>query len=70
MEEESKHICDFRVVLFLRFYFFIWERESERGREGAGGGTEGEAESLLNRAPNVGLHSGTLRSWPEPKADA
>ena len=31
---------------------------------------EGEADSLLSRESYMGLNPRTLRSWPEPKADA
>jgi len=36
----------------------------------AGGEGEGEAGLPPSREPDVGLDPRTLRSWPEPKADA
>jgi len=38
--------------------------------EGGGADGEGEADSPLSREPYVGLDPRTLRSQPEPKADA
>ena len=35
-----------------------------------GRGREREADPLLIRESDVGLHPGTLKSWPEPKADS
>ena len=68
------------------FYFFkclfIFEREREREREterkwGRGrereGDTESEAGSRLpavSTEPDAGSNPRTVRSWPEPKADA
>ena len=49
--------------------FFLFDREitsRQRGRQRDGG----EAGSLMRRVPGVGLDPRTLRSWPEPKADA
>ena len=59
----------FKNILFILFYFiclFDGERESAQ----AGGVREGEAGFPLSKEPNVGLDPRTLRSWPEPKADA
>ena len=54
--------------IFFNFYLFIWQRErSQVGRERE---REEEACSLLNREPDSGLDPRTLRSWPEPKAEA
>ena len=55
------------MTIFKRFYLFF-----EGGGEWLGGGTEKEeeADSLLNREPNVGIDPKTLGSWPEVKADA
>lgn len=53
--------CNFfpKYLLFLdSIYLFIREREGMRK-----GGTEGEADSLLSREPNVGLNPGT--TWAE-----
>ena len=52
---------------------FVSEREREKGRQ-IGGGAEGEeeresqADSTPNMEPNIGLHSTSLRSYPEPKS--
>ena len=63
-ERDSKHLA-FKVSLIL--YLFIWEKEQEQGGGAEG---EGEADSPLSKGPNVGLSPRTLRSRPEPKADA
>ena len=52
---------------FLKDNLFIYFRESKHKWGGAEG--EKEADSLLSREPNVGLHPETLRSCPELKAD-
>ena len=47
------------------FFFkilFIYLRE----KEWEGGGSEGEADSLMSRVPNVGVDPGTPGSWPQP----
>ena len=46
---------------------FERERESTSWEVGRG---RGEADSPLSRKPDVVLNPRTLRSWPEPKADA
>ena len=53
------------VFTYLRERQREWENEQEGGAEG-----EGEADSPGSREPDAGLHPRTLRSWPEPKADA
>ena len=54
-----------KKILFER----QWEREREK-HDWGWEGTEGEADSSLSREPDVGVDPGTLRSWPELKADA
>jgi len=60
------------MFFFFLKILFIYLTERERAREGtqAGGVGEGEAGFLRSGEPDVGLDPGTLRSWPEPKADA
>lgn len=57
-------MVDFMVCGFLKkkIYFFIWKRAGAEG--------EGEADSPLNKEPDMGLDPRTLESWPELKADA
>jgi len=57
-------------VLFLRFYLFIWQRQTAREGTQAGGLREGEVGFPLSREPNAGLDPRTLGTWPELKADA
>ena len=56
-------------TFFLRFYFYLFMRDTERGRD-----IEREAGSPLSREPNAGLHPhpnpGTPGLHPEPKAEA
>ena len=59
-------LCSFFLPLsrnkgiFLRFYFiYLREREHKQGGGGEGGG---EADSMLSRGPDAGLHPRTLRS--------
>ena len=61
--------CFFFKILFI--YLRHRERERERASERAQawGVAEGEAASLLSRAPDVGLDPRTPGSWPEPKTD-
>ena len=49
-----------------RFYLFDREREHKQEKQQA----EGEADFPLSREPTEGLDPRTLRSQPEPKADA
>ena len=58
------------LPLFLNFLLFKRFCLLERERECACTEGEGEADSLLSREPDTGLDPGTLRSCPEPKADA
>jgi len=52
-------------LFFLKILFiYLTERDTSRGRG------KGEAGFLRGREPDVGLDPRTLRSWPEPKADA
>ena len=56
---------------FLRFYLFLYLREKEHARVRTSmGGTEGEGDSPLIKESHMGLDPGTLRWWPELKADA
>ena len=41
---------------------FIYLRETERAQAGGGAEREGEADSQVNREPNVGLHPRILGS--------
>ena len=53
-------------LFFLRFYLiYLRERDHE-----CGGGAEREADPLLSREPESGLHPRSPGSRPEPKADA
>ena len=53
------------VFFFLRFYLFIHERHTERGRD------TGRGRSRLSEGePDTGLNPRTLGSQPELKADA
>ena len=47
---------------FLRFYLFIWKRESAQW-----GGAEREAGSPLSREADAGLYPRTLGLWTWPK---
>lgn len=47
----------------------MYLKENERERENKRRGGLGQADSVLNREPDVGLHPGTPGSPPEPKAD-
>ena len=58
------------LFFFLRFYFFVGERDSQREGTQAGGAGEEEAGSQRSREPDAGLDSRTLESCPEPKAGA
>ena len=50
------------LLHFLKkIYLFIWERECKRMSGGR------EADSLLNKEPNLRLNPRTLRAGPEPK---
>ena len=49
---------------------FICHRERERAQVGREAEREREAGSQLSREPDTGLDSRTLRSGPEPKAEA
>ena len=60
------HLFVFQKILFI--YLTEREREHKQGEWQAEG--EGETDSSLSRKPDMGLHPRTLRSWPEPKADA
>ena len=67
--EEVVEVYFFLILLFKRILCF-WERQrankQEREHEWRGGAEgEGEADSLLQREPKVGLHPETLGSWPE-----
>ena len=54
---------------FLKILFsYLTEKEHKQGEQKAE--REGEADSLLSREPDAGLHPRVLGSWPEPKADA
>ena len=59
--KEGMGLRDTNLDFFLRFYLFIRDslRESMRGERAEG---EGEADSLLGREPNSGLHPRTLES--------
>ena len=61
------HECHF---FFLKDFIYLTEREAAREGTQVGGVGEGEAGFLLSRKPDVGLDPRTLRSHPEPKADA
>jgi len=51
---------------FFKDFIYLFKREHEqRQRE-----SRGRSRPLLSREPDAGLHPRTLRSWPEPKADA
>lgn len=57
-----------RMGFFINFFKkFLFEREREKEKEQMGRRWESEADSLLTTQPNVGLHSTTVRSWPEQK---
>ena len=58
------------TLLFKIFYLFIWQRQRQREHKQWGCQGEGEVSSLQSRDPDAGLDPRTLRSWPEPKADA
>ena len=56
----------FKKILFI----YLTERKCERAQEGGAAEAEGETDCPLSRKPNTGLDPRTLRTWPEPKADA
>ena len=63
----------FLLQILFTIYLFMRERERERGSVSAwAGGVEGgrEAGFMLSAEPDRGLDPKTLRSCPEPKADA
>ena len=55
--------------LFKILFIYLIKRKREREHE-QGGEAEGEANSLLNREPDRGLHPRPLGSRPELKIDA
>ena len=59
------------LIIFLRFYLFIWEgqRKRERKRENAQVTRVQRSRFPTSWEPKVRLLPRTLRSWPEPKAD-
>ena len=57
------------LSFFKKDFIYLREREREHKQEGGRDG-EGEAESLLNRNPDMGLNPRTLGSRPELKAVA
>ena len=50
------------LYIFLKDFIYLSERERERERAQDGGGSEGEADSLLSGKPDVGLDPVTLGS--------
>lgn len=57
------------IHYYFKDFIYLFSRERETAQAGEQL-EEGEAGSLLNKEPNVGLNSQALGSWPEPKADA
>lgn len=56
----ESYILFMKRFIYLRFYFFLSEREIERKHEpGVGGEGKGEASFLLSREPDIGLSSRT-----------
>ena len=61
--EKASFSLRFFKSIFLRFYLFIHERHTERGRD------IGRGRSRLPMEPDMGLDPRTPRSRPEPTAD-
>ena len=60
----------FCLFLFRILFIYLTEKEQEKAQAGSEAEVEGEAGFPMSRDADVGLDPRTLRSQPEPKADA
>ena len=51
------------IFFFKNLFIYFRDREREKPQAWTGRGAEGEADSLMSRKPNAGLHPRALRSW-------